>query len=68
MPAPANYAATARSAAKFARRAAPVAMDLYRRWQALPPAQRERYLKMVREYADRAAETARRRPAPRRRR
>jgi hypothetical protein len=54
-----RYVQNAKSAAQFARRAAPVAIDLYRRWQALPPEQRERYIKTVREYVDRASTSVR---------
>lgn len=52
MPAGAQY----RAAARLARRGVPVAIELYRRWQSLTPAQRERYLRMAREYADRAGD------------
>ena len=65
MPAGAQY----RAAARLARRGVPIAIDLYRRWQQLTPEQRERYLKMAREYAERANRTvqAQRGRAPRRR-
>ena len=53
MPAGAQY----RAAARLARRGIPIAMELYRRWQELTPEQRERYLKMARQYADRANAT-----------
>jgi len=59
MAAPSSYAAKAKSVARFAKKATPVVMDLYRRWQALPPEQRERYLKTAREYVDKAADAAR---------
>jgi hypothetical protein len=49
----------AKTAAKFARKAVPVGMELYRRWQAMPPEQRERYMKTVKEYASKAGEAAR---------
>jgi hypothetical protein len=61
-------------AARLARRGIPIAVELYRRWQSLPPEQRERYLKMAREYARKAGdEYSRRRgslgsPRPKRRR
>ena len=45
-----------RTAARLAKRDVPVAIELYRRWQSLTPQQRERYLQMVREYANRASE------------
>ena len=44
-------------AARLARRGIPIAIDLYRRWQQLPPETRERYLKMAREYARKAGDT-----------
>jgi hypothetical protein len=43
-----------RSAARLAKRGIPIAMELYRRWQQLTPEQRERYLTLARQYADRA--------------
>lgn len=43
-------------AARLARRGVPVAVELYRRWQQLTPEQRERYLKMAREYARKAGD------------
>jgi hypothetical protein len=45
-----------RAAARLAKRGVPVAIELYRRWQSLTPEQRERYLRMAREYANRASE------------
>jgi len=36
-----------------ARRLAPVALEAWRRWQALPPEEKERYRAMARRYADR---------------
>ena len=45
-----------RAAARLARRGVPIAIELYRRWQQLTPEQRERYLKMAREYANKAAD------------
>jgi hypothetical protein len=59
MPAGAQY----RAAARLAKRGVPIAMELYRRWQHLTPEQRERYLKMAREYADRAGTAYRERRA-----
>jgi hypothetical protein len=53
---PAQY----RAAARLARRGVPIAIELYRRWRDLTPEQRERYLNMAREYADRAGETVKR--------
>jgi acyl-CoA reductase-like NAD-dependent aldehyde dehydrogenase len=43
-------------AARLAKRGVPIAIELYRRWQSLPPEQRERYLKMAREYANKAGD------------
>lgn len=45
-----------RAAARLARRGVPIAMELYRRWQSLTPEQRERYLRMARQYAERAGD------------
>jgi hypothetical protein len=45
------------TARRLARRGIPIAMDLYRRWQQLTPEQRERYLRMAREYAQKAGDT-----------
>jgi hypothetical protein len=42
----------ARRAARLARRAAPLAIEAYRRWQQLTPEERERYKKRAREYTD----------------
>ena len=50
-----------RAAAQLARRGVPIAIELYRRWQELTPEQRERYLKMARQYADRANAAVRQR-------
>ena len=50
-----------RAAARLAKRGVPIAIELYRRWQSLTPEQRERYLRMAREYVDRANDTYRRR-------
>jgi hypothetical protein len=49
-----------RQAARLAKRGVPVAIELYRRWQSLTPEQRERYLRMAREYANRANEAVQR--------
>jgi ribosome recycling factor len=49
MPQSAQY----RAVARLAKRGIPVAIELYRRWQQLTPEQRERYLKMARQYAER---------------
>ena len=43
----------ARRALRSARRMAPVAMELYRRWQTLSPEEKERYKRQARGYADR---------------
>ena len=43
-------------AARLARRGIPIAIELYRRWQSLPPEQRDRYLKAAREYASKAGD------------
>lgn len=40
-------------ARRYARRLTPLAMEAYRRWQALPPEQKERYKAQARDYADR---------------
>jgi len=45
-----------REAARLARRGVPIAIELYRRWQSLPPETRERYLRMARDYANRAGD------------
>jgi hypothetical protein len=50
MPAGPQY----RAAARLARRGVPIAIELYRRWQQLTHEQRERYLQLARQYADRA--------------
>ena len=36
-------------AAKMARRVAPLAAEAYRRWNALPPAEKERYKQRARD-------------------
>jgi hypothetical protein len=38
---------------KVARRVAPVAAEMYRRWNNLSPAEKERYKKRAREYGER---------------
>ncbi len=38
---------------RYARRVTPLAMEAYRRWQALSPEERERYKRRAREYAHR---------------
>lgn len=51
-------------ARRYARRLTPLAMEAYRRWQALTPEEKERYRQQARGYADRgrqAIEQARRR-------
>lgn len=51
-------------AAAAGRRAWPVVLMAYQRWQALSPAEKERYRRQAREYAQRgrsALENARRR-------
>jgi TRAP-type C4-dicarboxylate transport system substrate-binding protein len=45
-------------AARTARRLWPVALALYRRWDSLPPEQKERYRRMARENAQRSREAA----------
>ena len=36
-----------------ARRLAPLALEAWRRWQALPPEEKERYRNLARRYAER---------------
>jgi acyl-CoA reductase-like NAD-dependent aldehyde dehydrogenase len=43
-------------AVRLAKRGVPIAIDLYRRWQQLPPETRERYLRTAREYARKAGD------------
>lgn len=38
---------------RTARRLSPVALEAYRRWQAMTPEERDRYRQMARGYADR---------------
>jgi hypothetical protein len=45
-------------AAKTARRLWPVALELYRRWDRLPPDEKERYLRIARENAARSRAAA----------
>jgi len=40
-------------AMRFSRRAWPVVLMAWERWQKLEPHQRERYIRQAREYADR---------------
>jgi hypothetical protein len=39
--------------ARAARRLAPLALEAWRRWQALPPEEKERYRALARRYAER---------------
>jgi hypothetical protein len=50
-----------RSAVQAAKRAWPVLLEAYRRWDQLPPAQKERYRQMAAQYAQRGRETLQRR-------
>ncbi|MEA2403404.1 MAG: hypothetical protein QOE08_51 [Thermoleophilaceae bacterium] len=43
----------AAQAMRMARRATPLALEAYRRWDQLTPEQKKRYAKMAREYAGR---------------
>ena len=54
-----------REAARLARRGVPIALELYRRWQSLSPETRERYLKIARDYANRAGDAYQQRRRPR---
>jgi hypothetical protein len=47
------------SAARTARRLWPVAIALYRRWDRLPPEQKERYRRLAQENAQRGGQLAR---------
>jgi len=38
---------------KAARRLAPLALEAWRRWQSLPPEEKERYRSLARRYAER---------------
>jgi hypothetical protein len=38
---------------RAARRLAPLALEAWRRWQSLPPEEKERYRTLARRYADR---------------
>lgn len=40
-------------ARRAVRRLAPLALEAWRRWQALPPEEKERYRAMARRYAER---------------
>lgn len=53
--------------ARTARRLAPVAMELYRRWQQLTPEEKERYRARARGYTERARVAAQRAQERRRR-
>ena len=55
-------------AARTARRAWPYVIMAWERWQALPPDQRERYLRRARYYAERGHRTLRQRGTGSRRR
>jgi len=46
----------------------PLALEAWRRWQALPPEQRERYLRQAREYAERGRRVVQEQARRRRRR
>ena len=46
-------------AAKTARRVAPIAAEAYRRWNALPEAEKERYKARARAYAQRGQDIVR---------
>lgn len=67
MPQPARAGPRYREAVRLARRGIPIALELYRRWQQLTPEQRERYLRVARDYADRAGAAYERRRGPTRR-
>lgn len=64
MPAP----IVASRAARAARRMAPLAMEAYRRWERLPPEEKERYRRRLRDFTERGrtaierAQDRRRRP------
>ena len=45
-------------ATRTARRLWPVALELYRRWDRLPPEEKERYLRLARENAARSRAAA----------
>ena len=59
-----------RSAYRAARRLYPLALEASRRWDRLPPEEKERYKRQARRYADQAVSYARdaAERAPRRRR
>ena len=40
-------------AVKIARRVGPIAIEVYRRWDNLPPAEKERYKRRARQYGER---------------
>lgn len=52
---------------RYARRLVPLALEAYRRWQALPPEKREQYLRQARSYADRGRRALQQQQARRRR-
>ena len=45
--------------ARAAWRAAPLASEAYKRWQRLTPEEKERYAKLMREYAERGRRAGR---------
>lgn len=53
-----------RRAVRAARRAWPVLLEAYRRWDQLTPEQKERVRRMASEYARRSRETLQRRRPP----
>ena len=48
-------------AMRTARRAVPVVLEIYRRWDRLSPQEKERYTRRVRESSDRVRELYRKR-------
>jgi hypothetical protein len=57
-----------RNAARTARRLTPLALELKRRWDRLPPHERERHKQRARDALARAAQTARKADEARKRR
>jgi hypothetical protein len=57
-----------KSAARTARRLTPLALEAKRRWDAMPPHERERHKQRVRDGLARAAEAAKKADAARRKR
>ncbi|MEX2195460.1 MAG: hypothetical protein WD844_09255 [Thermoleophilaceae bacterium] len=55
-------------ARRYARRLTPLAMETYRRWQALSPEEKERYKARARGYADRGRHVIEQQARKRRRR